>query len=81
MKRLYRSRKNKVLAGISGGIGEYFDIDPVLIRLIWILFVFVGFGAGILAYIVAWLVIPLQPATKGAPQKAPPRAKRRKRRR
>lgn len=56
MKRLYRSNTNKVIAGVCGGIGEYFDIDPVIIRLIWILFLFIG--AGIFAYIIAWIVIP-----------------------
>ena len=56
MKRLYRSSTNKVIAGVCGGIGEYFDIDPVIIRLVWILFLFIG--AGIIAYIIAWIVIP-----------------------
>nr|MBI4156298.1 PspC domain-containing protein [Candidatus Woesearchaeota archaeon] len=59
MKRLYRSNTNKVLAGVCGGIGEYFDIDPVIIRLIWVLFLFMG--AGIIAYIIAWIVIPKAP--------------------
>ena len=57
IKKLYRSKKNRVIAGVCGGIGEYFNIDPTLIRLIWILFVFAG-GSGILAYIIAWLIIP-----------------------
>ncbi|PNR96723.1 PspC domain-containing protein [Petrotoga sp. 9PWA.NaAc.5.4] len=60
MKRLYRSRKNKVLAGVCGGIGEYFEIDPVLVRLIWIVFSLL-WGFGILLYIIAILVIPLEP--------------------
>ena len=59
MKRLYRSRENRVLAGICGGLGEYFEIDPVLLRLIWLLVViFTGVVPGILAYIIATLVIP-----------------------
>jgi phage shock protein PspC (stress-responsive transcriptional regulator) len=57
VKRLYRSKKNRVIAGVCGGIGEYFNIDPTLIRLLWILFVFAG-GSGILAYIIAWIIIP-----------------------
>lgn len=57
IKRLYRSRENRVLGGVCGGIGEYFNIDPTLIRLLWILFVFLG-GSGILAYIIAWIIIP-----------------------
>ena len=58
-KRLYRSRKNKVIGGVCGGIGEYFNIDPVLIRLVLVLFSFMG-GGGIIAYIIAWMVIPLR---------------------
>ena len=57
IKKLYRSKKNKVIAGVCGGIGEYFNIDPVIIRLLWTLFIFVG-GSGILAYIIAWIIIP-----------------------
>lgn len=55
-KRLYRSRTNKMLAGVCGGIGEYFNIDPTLIRIGWVIFSTVG--AGILAYIVAAIIIP-----------------------
>lgn len=56
-KKLYRSSTDYKLAGVCGGIGEYFNIDPTLIRLAWILFSVMG-GAGVLAYIVAALVIP-----------------------
>jgi phage shock protein PspC (stress-responsive transcriptional regulator) len=63
MKKLYRSRINKILAGVCGGIGEYFDIDPTIIRLLWILFIFAG-GSGIIAYIIAWLIVPQQPRIK-----------------
>ena len=57
IKRLYRSKKNRVIAGVCGGLGEYFNIDPVFIRLLWVLLVF-AMGTGILAYLIAWLVIP-----------------------
>ena len=57
MKRLYRSKTNKTLAGICGGIGEYLAIDPTVIRVLWILFSLMG-GSGILAYIVCLFVIP-----------------------
>ena len=57
MKKLYRSNKNKVLAGVCGGIGEYLDVDPVIIRLLWLLFA-LGMGTGIIVYIIAWLIIP-----------------------
>ena len=56
-KRLYKSDVNRTIAGVCGGIGEYFNIDPTLIRLAWIIFCFAG-GSGILAYIIAAIVIP-----------------------
>lgn len=59
VKRLYRSEDNKVFAGVCGGIGEYFEVDPALIRLIWILIViFTGFVPGVIAYIIAIMVVP-----------------------
>ena len=59
MKRLYRSRKNKVFAGIISGLGDYFDVDPTLLRVFWILIVvFTGFIPGIIAYLFAMMVIP-----------------------
>jgi len=59
-KKIYRSQKNKVIGGVCGGIGEYFDIDPVLIRLIFII-LFFSFGIGFLGYIIAWIIIPEKP--------------------
>ncbi|HOO74490.1 MAG TPA: PspC domain-containing protein [Tepiditoga sp.] len=56
-KRLYRSKTNEVFAGVCGGLGEYLNIDPVIIRLIWIATIFAG-GTGILLYIIAIFVIP-----------------------
>ena len=56
-KRLHRSNENKVIAGVCGGIAEYFDMDPTLIRLAWILFCALG-GSGVLAYIIAAIIIP-----------------------
>jgi phage shock protein C len=59
MKQLYRSRYNRKIAGVCGGLGVYFDLDPTIVRL---LFIFVAiFTAGvpmILGYILAWLIIP-----------------------
>jgi len=70
MKRLYRSRKNKVFAGICGGMGEYFDIDPVIIRIITaVLILFTG--VPLFIYIVAIFVIPLEPL-EGAEAAAQP---------
>lgn len=56
-RKLVRSRTHKVLAGVCGGVAEYFRIDPTIIRLIWIIATFAG-GAGLLAYIVAIFVMP-----------------------
>ncbi len=56
-KKLYRSTKNKVLGGVCGGLGEYFDIDPSLVRLLWVLVVFMG-GSGVLIYIILWVILP-----------------------
>jgi phage shock protein C len=57
MKRLYRSKKNRKIAGVCGGIAEYLDVDPTLIRLIWVLGTLL-WGAGIIAYLIAWIIIP-----------------------
>lgn len=56
-KRLYKSEKNKMLCGVCGGIGEYFGIDPTIIRILWVIFA-LGIGSGILAYIIACVLIP-----------------------
>ena len=58
-KHLYRSCNNRILGGVCGGLGQYFDIDPVLIRLIVVLLVFTGIS--ILFYIVAWIIVPEDP--------------------
>jgi len=69
MKRLYRSRKNRVIAGVCGGIAEYLDVDPVPVRLIAVLLLFVG-GGSLIAYIVGMIIIPDQPL--GFPTNAEP---------
>lgn len=56
-KRLYRLSTDVKIAGVCGGIAEYFDIDPTLVRLGWVIFTLMG-GAGIIGYFVAWLVMP-----------------------
>ena len=56
-KRLYRSKNSRMLCGVCGGIAEYFDIDPTLVRLGWALFCALG-GSGIIAYIIAAIIIP-----------------------
>ncbi|MEE0718515.1 MAG: PspC domain-containing protein [Oscillospiraceae bacterium] len=59
-KKLYKSNQNKMLDGVCGGIAEYFGIDPTVVRLIWALFSLMG-GCGILAYIIAAIIIPRNP--------------------
>ena len=59
-KKLYRSRENAMLAGVCGGIGEYFDIDPTLVRLAWVVLGFCG-GVSIWAYIISAVIIPQRP--------------------
>lgn len=56
-KRLYRSESNRMLCGVCAGIAEYFNLDPTLIRLAWALFCVLG-GSGVLAYILAAIIIP-----------------------
>ena len=58
--RLYKSNREKMLDGVCGGIAEYFDLDPTVIRLAWVVFCAMG-GCGILAYIIAAIVIPRNP--------------------
>jgi phage shock protein PspC (stress-responsive transcriptional regulator) len=60
MKRLFRSKKEKMIGGVCGGIAEYFDIDPTIVRLIWLLLMFGG-GFGLLAYIIGWIIVPEDP--------------------
>lgn len=58
--RLYKSNENKMIDGVCGGIGEYFDIDPTLIRLIWVVLCAMG-GSGFLAYLIAAIIMPRRP--------------------
>ena len=59
-KRLYRSLKDRMVAGVCGGLAEYLQVDPTLIRLAFVFFTLWA-GGGILAYIIAWIVIPEEP--------------------
>jgi phage shock protein C len=59
-KKLYRSRREKMIAGVCGGLAQYFGMDPVITRLIFVLFFFLG-GSALLAYVIMWIVVPLEP--------------------
>lgn len=59
-KRLYRSRNDRKLAGVCGGIAEYYGWDPTLVRVAWIVLTLLG-GSGMLIYLILWLVMPESP--------------------
>ena len=58
MRRLYRSKTQRMLGGVCGGIGEHLDVDPTVIRLVWAVLTLVSVGIGIIAYIIAWIIVP-----------------------
>ncbi|MCK4634528.1 MAG: PspC domain-containing protein [Candidatus Aenigmarchaeota archaeon] len=62
-KNLYRSGKNRILGGVCGGIGEYFNKDPTIIRILWVLLC-LAWGSGILLYLLAWIIMPRNPRHK-----------------
>jgi phage shock protein C len=62
IKRLYRSRTEKKIAGVCGGLAAYLGVDPVIPRLVWVVFALAA-GMGILAYVICWLVVPQEPST------------------
>lgn len=59
-KKLYRSRTQHMIAGVCGGLAEYFEMDPTWVRLLFVLFFFIG-GSALLIYIVLWIIVPLKP--------------------
>jgi|YNPMSStandDraft_2_1061718.scaffolds.fasta_scaffold00124_20 phage shock protein C len=59
-KRLYRSRKERILGGVCGGIAEYLDTDPTIVRLVAVLLILLA-GSAIVAYLIAWILIPERP--------------------
>ena len=58
MKKLYRSRKNRIIAGVCAGLAEYLQVDPTIVRLIYVVFTLFSMGAGILLYLLAWIMVP-----------------------
>jgi phage shock protein C len=59
-KKLYRSARERMLGGVAAGLAEYFDVDPTIVRLVFVLSIFAG-GAGFIAYIIMWIVVPQGP--------------------
>ncbi len=58
VKQITRPRNNRIIAGVCSGIGNYFGIDPNIVRVIWIIFTVMSIGLGVIAYIAAWLLFP-----------------------
>jgi len=58
IKRLYRSKKDRILGGVCGGMAEHVETDPTLIRLLWALIALFSMGFGLIAYLLAWIIIP-----------------------
>ena len=61
--RLYRSRKDRMIAGVCGGLAKYFNIDPTWMRLIFIVCLLLG-GSALLVYLIMWVLVPLEPCCK-----------------
>ncbi len=62
-RKLYRSRRERMIAGVCGGLGQYFCMDPTIIRLIAALLLLLG-GVSLLVYFILWIVIPLEPTSR-----------------
>jgi len=62
MKKLYRSRTDKKIAGVCAGIAEYFDIDPTVVRIIFVILLLPGGFPGLIPYLILWVVVPEAPA-------------------
>ena len=57
-RKLTRSKKNRIVAGICSGFANYFDMDPTVVRVLWVVLSFLGFGTGVLLYLIFWIIIP-----------------------
>ncbi len=68
MKRLYRSRKDRKIAGVCAGLAEYFNIDPTVVRIIAVVLLIPGWLPGFLPYVLLWIVIPNSPEVSDTPK-------------
>jgi phage shock protein C len=66
-QRLYRSSSNKMIAGVCGGLGKYFSVDATIVRLVFLLLLFLG-GSGFLLYLILWIIVPEEQQAGAAPQ-------------
>ena len=64
IKRLYRSRADRKIAGVCGGLASYLGMDPVILRIAWVVIALAA-GLGIVAYLIAWVAVPLEPGASG----------------
>jgi phage shock protein C len=62
VKRLMRSSRDKKIGGVCAGLAEYFDLDPTIVRVVWLLAIFFA-GSGFLVYVILWIVLPQAPLT------------------
>jgi phage shock protein C len=67
-RKLYRSRKSRVISGVCGGLGEYLNIDPTVIRLVFVLLTVISLGYGLFIYLVMLLIIPEEPERSVVPE-------------
>ncbi len=65
MKRLYRSTRDRMLGGVCAGLGEHFNVDPSVVRILWVAVTLLSLGIGIIVYIIAWIIVPEQPGNSG----------------
>ncbi len=65
--KLYRSSSDKMIAGVCGGLGKYFGVDATIVRLVFLLLLFLG-GSGFLLYLILWIIVPLDQQLGAAPQ-------------
>ncbi len=60
-RRIYRSRQERMVAGVAGGLGAYLGIDPTLVRILFVFLTLVGSGSGLLVYLILWIIVPKAP--------------------
>jgi len=67
VKKLYRSRDEQMIAGVCGGLATYFEVDPTLVRLLFVAAVLLGLGGAILVYFLMMIIVPVEPLTEILP--------------